>query len=200
MASCPPTGLRRRPQHGNDNNDNDVNDDDDDDDEDDKDNDDDDYDNNDNGDDNDNDDDDDNKDDDDDEDDDDDTTTMTMTTMTTTTTTALGPKASKMTTTAASVGPRTSPPRRQRWLLVLEDQLVLRNGFVPPNRPTPLPATTTMMRTTTSGPNSNEGACRQRHKSDIIDDGWTAGDGLVLILAGGLCYTSYFFWYIPTCV
>jgi hypothetical protein len=54
---------------------------------------------------------------------------------TTTRMTALGPNAAKTMTTAASAGPRASPLRRRLRPLALEDQLVLRHGFVPANRP-----------------------------------------------------------------
>jgi hypothetical protein len=58
----------------------------------------------------------------------------------------------------------------------LEDRLVLCHGFVPADRPVPPPVTTTMTRTTALGPKSDKGAGCRRHKSDIIDDCWTAGD------------------------
>ena len=57
--------------------------------------------------------------------------------------------------------------RRGRWPLALEDQLVLRHGFVPTDRPAPLPATKTTTTTTTAlGPKSNKGAGCQPHKSN----------------------------------
>jgi len=53
--------------------------------------------------------------------------------------------------TASSGCHRASPLREQRWPLVLEDQLVLRHGFVPADRPAPLPVMTMRrMRTTAS--------------------------------------------------
>jgi hypothetical protein len=60
----------------------------------------------------------------------------------------------EMMSTAASAGPRVLLPRRRQWPLALEDQLVLRHGFVPVDRPAPPPATmtTTRMRTTGPGP------------------------------------------------
>jgi len=69
---------------------------------------------------------------------------------------------------------RASPPlRRQRRPLALEDQLVLRHGFVPANRPTLPPATTTTT-TTALGPKSNEGW--PAAGDTIIDDRWMAGN------------------------
>ena len=51
------------------------------------------------------------------------------------------------------------------------------HGFVPTDRPAPPPVATTMTRTTALGLKSEEGAAgRRRHKSEIINDGWIAGD------------------------
>ena len=47
------------------------------------------------------------------------------------------------------------PPRWRRWLLALEDQLVLRHGFVPANRPALVPMTATKT-TTASGSKSEQ--------------------------------------------
>ena len=55
--------------------------------------------------------------------------------------------------TASSGCHRALPPRRRRWPLALGDQLVLRHGFVPANRPAPPPA---MMMTRTRTAASKE--------------------------------------------
>jgi hypothetical protein len=67
---------------------------------------------------------------------------------------------------------RASPPRRRRRPLALEDQLVLRHGFVPADRPVPLPVMTT--KTTTSlGPKSKQrdapaaGGRRHNHRRSL---------------------------------
>ena len=57
--------------------------------------------------------------------------------------------------TALSGRHRALPPRRRQRPLALEDQLVLRHGFVPAIRPAPPPVTTTKT-TTTSGPKSKQ--------------------------------------------
>ena len=64
------------------------------------------------------------------------------------------------------------PPRRQRRPLVLEDQLVLRHGFVPADRPAPPPAMP--MTATELRPKSNKGW--PAAGNTIIDDCWTVGD------------------------
>jgi hypothetical protein len=63
--------------------------------------------------------------------------------------------------------PQRITPRRRRRPLALEDQLVLRHGFVPTDRPAPLPTTKTITTTTTAlGPKSNKVAGRRPHKSN----------------------------------
>jgi len=68
--------------------------------------------------------------------------------------------AAETTTTAASAGGPAGPLPRLRAR----------------RQVAPLPVTTRTLRTTASGPKSNEGAGRRQHKSDIIDNRLMAGN------------------------
>ncbi len=78
---------------------------------------------------------------------------------------------------ASSGRHHASPLRRRQRPLALEDQQVLRHGFVPADRPAPPTATTTTT-TNVSGRRqykSNEMLRRPTAGDTIIEDRWTAG-------------------------